>query len=138
MLEKIRNNPGSLSSYAFTWTSGSDIPSAATDCGTTSCTTAQMAAYDINQWVKELRGDAETQTVGNSTVNTGGLPEPAACVQYTTPAYVSVTVSWRGHKSMTTSSSMTSHCSALASTGLYGTNNTYMNVAHVGTYISPP
>lgn len=138
LLEKIRNNPHSLSRYVFTWISGAELPVAASDCAAARCTTTQMAAYDINQWVRELRGDAETQTIDNSTVNTGGLPDPAVCVQYIVPTFVSVTISWRGHKSMMASSSMTGHCSALANTGLYGTDNTYMNIAHLGTYISPP
>jgi type IV pilus assembly protein PilV len=65
------------------------------DCGVDTCTTAEIASYDLWHWEQQLDGASET--VGGA--NAGGLLEPTVCIDG--PAgggdgIYEVAISWRG------------------------------------------
>ncbi|MBP8924750.1 MAG: type IV pilus modification protein PilV [Pseudomonadales bacterium] len=102
IVERIRVNPGSAVAYDTGGGAlgGGTIVTMPTDCTTQSCSTAQMAAWDLWEWERRLDGaairDADTNSVG-------GLIEPHGCIVFqsaggTLPntGKLRVVVSWRG------------------------------------------
>ena len=96
IVERMRNNRGSLASYLATV--GGGTITAAPDPACTAgapCTDLELAGHDLWQWEQSLDGAAEVR--GSS--NTGGLQLATGCI--TGPAggvagVYSVTVAWRG------------------------------------------
>ena len=88
------------------------LDAAITDCGTYTCTTAQLAAYDIALWDGLLLGYSEAQVAGGAkvggivnargcvaqTADTSGTcpPAPSPSVPYTLT--VRVSVAWEGNE----------------------------------------
>ena len=54
-----------------------------TDCGTFTCLTAQLAAYDVAQWDGLLNGYSEAQVVGGARV--GGIVNARGCISEPVP-----------------------------------------------------
>lgn len=78
--ERIRVNSTAKSAYARAMASSY---AAGTDCDTTECTAAQMAAFDIQQWLAAVAAR---------------LPNSAGAIAYTagSPSRYAITVRWRG------------------------------------------
>lgn len=131
LAEKMRMNNGQLSAYVLDWSQGDTVPAAGTDCDAAVCTAAELAAYDVNQWITELQGAGEVRTVAGSNINTGGLLDPSACVT-NNAGMVTVAIAWKGFRAMTNPSSTT--CGA--DSGLYGVGNEHRQVMSIETYIS--
>ena len=81
-----------------------------TDCGTYTCTTAQLAAYDIALWDGILVGYSEAQVTGGAKV--GGIVNARGCidVKASTPgacpgqpptSTLRVSVAWQGNEDTT-------------------------------------
>lgn len=131
LIEKMRMNKGQLPAYVVDWKHGDAVPTAGTDCDSAACTAAQLAAYDINQWVTELEGAAEIKTISGSNTNTGGLLDPSACVSNNS-GMITVAIAWKGFRAMTNPTSST--CGE--GSGLYGASNEFRQVMSITTYIS--
>ena len=100
ILERMRSNPTELALYASlapvgTPVGGSSL-SAGTNCNAATCTTAQLAARDLYEWVELLRGASEK--IG--TVDVGGLVTPQACITHAS-GEVSVAIAWQGASELT-------------------------------------
>ncbi len=108
IIEKMRANPGSLDSYLTTGTGigGNTLSEPDANCSAQArCNTGQLAGYDMWQWEQALDGANEVREIAGEVVATGGLVNPAACIQ-TTPGSASaagkgtqafqITVAWRG------------------------------------------
>ena len=91
IVERIRSNPGARDNYLTDDAIALDEPS--TDCLTTTCTTDQIAAYDLWTWSQSLQGAAEQ--VDSSAV--GGLASPQGCIQTgANCGQYTVAITWRG------------------------------------------
>ncbi len=104
MIERIRVNPGSTAAYHTGMGGGAlgggTIVTLPTDCSAQSCSTDQMAAWDLWEWERRLDGTAIRDAGANSV---GGLIEPHGCIVFqsdgaTLPntGKLRVVVSWRG------------------------------------------
>lgn len=91
ILERMRSNPGQISAYRIVDTGGAGhrLPEPGADCDESSCTAAQLAAFDLWQWESRLLGEAEKY----SDDNAGGLVLPRACIT-TDGGEVVVEISW--------------------------------------------
>lgn len=132
LMERMRSNPTELTSYVMNWKYGDAALTAAKDCATNSCTTAELAAHDQAQWVNELRGVSESRVLidGNAAVQTGGVQQPSVCVT-NADGFVTVAIAWRGYQAL--SDPGVSTCGN--GTGLYGANNEYRQVLSLSSYI---
>lgn len=130
LAEKMRMNKSQLPAYVLDWPAN-DVPAADTDCDTADCTAAQLAAYDLDQWITELQGAAELREVAGSDISTGGLLDPSACVT-NNAGNVTIAIAWKGFRAMSNPSSST--CGE--DSGLYGAENEHRQVMSVTTYIS--
>lgn len=131
IITKMRANPSQLSAYEGQ-VLGAGKLAAPTSCENATCTTAQIAAWDLYQWEQSLMGTNEIATITNS--NAGGLDTPRGCIagpagggvgQYT------VSISWRGKTPLTNPGN---GCGA--GLGLYGNNDEYRRVLTITMYIS--
>ncbi|MBK7729228.1 MAG: type IV pilus modification protein PilV [Gammaproteobacteria bacterium] len=104
MVERIRVNPGSAAAYhtgiGTNALGGGTIVTLPTDCSAQSCSTAQMAAWDLWEWERRLDGAAIRDAGVNSV---GGLIEPHGCIVFESAGgsmpntgKLRVIVSWRG------------------------------------------
>lgn len=93
MLERIRNNPTALTSYAGSNIGGASIANEPSPSCTASasCTPAQRAAHDRWMWERSLDG----ANIRNGTVNVGGLINPSGCV-INDSGRVQVVIAWLG------------------------------------------
>lgn len=94
ILERMRGNPGQLSSYAQIEI-GSSAPAATGNCNTTPCSTVDLAAFDLRQWSELLAGVSEEVTITGVTSNAGGLVDSRACIEVE-GGVVTVAIAWRG------------------------------------------
>ncbi len=142
ILERMRANTGQLQYYASNSTAsgnglgGGTLSLPNPDCGSSSCSPAQMETYDLYAWEQAIDGASEL----NGTVKAGGLVSPSACI--TGPAgggagVYTVTIAWRGAVSMPDNNTSNT-CGA--NSGRYddGTNkNVYRRMVVIETYITP-
>jgi type IV pilus assembly protein PilV len=93
MLRRIQSNSLSANAYADANTADPNqvLTAPGTDCRSSECTSAQMAAYDLWQWERELRGALQRR----SGEWVGGLLSPLACIREE-GGVVTVVVSWEG------------------------------------------
>jgi len=99
MVERIRSNPLGAPAYETGVTDGAGMPgysgttSAAVQCVAGTCTADQLAAFDLQEWDRQLFGSSE-QLAGNKI---GGILGARGCVEQTddTTRYV-VSVTWQG------------------------------------------
>lgn len=95
MVERIRANPGARASYLTASLANQDATSATlgTDCAATTCTSTELAAYDVYLWGQKLLGVEEK----SGTTAAGGLLDPTGCIRQTGSIY-RVVVAWRGFR----------------------------------------
>jgi type IV pilus assembly protein PilV len=91
ILERMRSNPHQISAYRIVdaGDAGHRLPLPGADCDRSSCTAAQLAAFDLWQWESHLLGETEKYSDGNA----GGLVLPRACIT-TDGGEVVVAISW--------------------------------------------
>ncbi|MEZ5573468.1 MAG: type IV pilus modification protein PilV [Halioglobus sp.] len=100
MVERIRINPTVVADYdtAGTPLGDGDLTAPAQDCEATSCSAAQLAAYDLWVWDQELAGS----NIVVDGENVGGLIAPQGCITFTaengltSSGLLNVTIQWRG------------------------------------------
>ncbi len=135
LLERMRANPTALIDYlpAGTLGGGTRGQAAAIDCRAAGavCTPAELAAFDLWQWERQLDGMFELR----DGVATGGLVSPTACL--VGPGFggngeYSVAIAWRGLTEL--SNPAVNACGA--DSGLYGNNNAFRRVMVVRTFIN--
>lgn len=134
IIEKMRANPSQLSAYVGQVLGAGNLTKP-TDCSTAtaSCTTAQLATWDLYAWEQSLMGADEVNT--STTTNAGGLDSPRGCITGPTgggPGAYTISIAWRGKTPMTNPTSTT--CGN--GLGLYGTNEVFRRVLSVNLYIS--
>lgn len=91
LADRMQANPQGVSDGDYVFTSGSSIP-AYTDCSSTACTPAQVAANDINAWLTQMSAampaSASTAPMGQVVQNKDSSGNPDGT--YT------ITVQWSG------------------------------------------
>ena len=130
MMGRIRNNPGSLSSY-----SGKKVGPTATlgqqNCSST-CSATNLAAFDLYSWEQSLVGTDEIATNAGVQTNAGGLVNPTGCITVN-GNQVTVAIAWRG--SQVLSNPTVNTCGEGA--GLYGTADAQRQVLVLQSYVAP-
>ncbi len=119
------------------------------NCGAlgTTCTPAELAAYDLWEWERLLDGHNKITPQGESNVATGGLVDPAACVFGPAAGgagFYQVVIVWRsttesvnpvfGGTSPTPEEANTNSCGN--ATNQYGPDNVNRRVLSMTTFIS--
>jgi type IV pilus assembly protein PilV len=97
MVERMRANASAKSSYII---SDATAQTLGTDCSlaNATCSSADLAAFDVYQWGSKLLGAEETDAAGNVT---GGLVNPTGCITYdSTRKVYRVAVAWRGYSAL--------------------------------------
>jgi type IV pilus assembly protein PilV len=91
LLERIHANPAHVQAYRVgaIGAAGHSLPGPAVDCGSTACTGAELAAFDLWQWEARLHGG------GGEQAGTGGLVSPRACIAGEGVEVV-LAISWSG------------------------------------------
>lgn len=105
LIERMRANRGQLTLYVpggstRTIDETSGLSAQACDSGT-QCSSAQLAAHDLNAWWRGLDGAAEQVVTGSGAgatrSNAGGLRAPTGCIsRATNSCRVVVAIAWRG------------------------------------------
>ena len=117
ILARMRSNHKEIASYVVEEV-GADALPVESDCRLESCSRRQLAAYDLSEWTSLLIGNAETVSIDDSEVQSGGLVLPRACIRNSS-GRVSITIAWRGVGKLISDAS--SDCAE--TTGLYGPGN---------------
>ena len=154
LLERMRLNSGFVSSTTAvasvtplqfyveengTRTMSYDTPLPTTpDCTATPCTDyATLAAWDLVQWQRSLRGELETNDAGN----VGGLVQPIACLTGPGPGAAGtysgryrLAIAWRGQTKLT---SQLSQNDCGIKSGFYGANDEFRRILVVESYLAP-
>ena len=102
IVNRMKLNRSELSSYAGTY---SGVRTAVKSCETNICTTSETLSWDQYQWDQPLIGTSER--VGSQ--NVGGLDSAIACITENAGA-VSVTITWRGIRELSSSAKASSDC----------------------------
>lgn len=95
IFERMRANPDVLDDYevAAVGSAARSLPTAPDpQCiGSTDCTAAELAAWDLWEWERALNG-------GTTSNSVGGLVNPTGCITLSGPArrLVSVEIAWQG------------------------------------------
>jgi len=123
IIEKMRNNPASLNTYAGNDVGGGSIAAEPVqDCSAAkNCTSAQLADHDRWLWEQEIDG-AAVQESGNKK---GGLVQAKGCIT-NNAGQVQVVIAWRG-------SEKTSDAGVV---GACGTANSHRRQLVVNTFIN--
>lgn len=99
LLERLRSNRVALAGYATAGVgegSGSQSPVPLADCNVSTCSPAELNAWDMWQWEQALDG---VSTSGQA----GGLVRPTACVTVS-GRQVTVEIAWQGFRPVSTPS----------------------------------
>lgn len=145
ILERMRANTGQLQFYASnsmtngTGLGGGTLSLPTPDCGSLSCSPAQMEAYDLYQWEQAIDGASEL----NGTTKAGGLVTPTACI--TGPAgggagVYTVAIAWRGSVSMPNTNTNTCGVNSGRYDDTSGSTTlkaAYRRIVVIQTYITP-
>jgi type IV pilus assembly protein PilV len=93
MIERMRSNKDQLDAYVVTniGDESSLLGAPTTNCGTTSCTPAELAEYDLVDWESLLVGASEKL----GSANAGGLVSPRACISLSGRT-VTIAIAWLG------------------------------------------
>jgi len=108
MIERIRRNPAGIAVYDIGLTSplgggseGDDEPDP--NCNSSTCTSDQLAAFDLWAWERLLDGTSATVVDGEGEVsNTVGMRNVRACVEFTADTgktntgIVDIVLQWQG------------------------------------------
>jgi len=136
IVERMRANPGVLSTYLTTGVGGGTQTAPARDCGAgVSCSPLQLAAFDIYEWEQAIDGISESRTISGTLTQTGGLVNPAGCIAGPAgggPGIYTVTIVWRGLAELNNTSA--SNCGALS--GNFGASLEFRRILSFNTYIS--
>ena len=114
IIERMRANRNQLDGYLNPLGAAQAVPG--TSCKTGTCTTAQLATFDLWEWEQAING-ANEQIGGN---NAGGLVNPIGCIAG--PAgggdgIYTITVAWQGVTALA-NPNVVNVCGA----GMYGAN----------------
>lgn len=145
ILERMRANTGQLQFYATnslsngTGLGGGTLSLPNPDCGSATCSPAQMETYDLYEWEQSLDGASEL----NGTTKAGGLVTPTACI--TGPpgggaGVYTVAIAWRGSVSMPNTNTNTCGTGSGRYDDTSGTTtvaNGFRRIVVIETYITP-
>lgn len=97
IIEKMRNNPGALATYAGAAVGGGTISAEPSpNCSATDpCSASQMAVHDRWLWEQAIDGIAIKQ----GSVKAGGLVQPTGCISNTN-GQVRVVLAWYGAEAL--------------------------------------
>lgn len=129
IIERMRANTGELDVYVDDIL-GEPRATPAVMCTTNTCTTEELAAFDVWQWQQAINGVAELS--GNTS--TGGLVNPTGCIEGLAAGgqgTYTITIAWEGVNELVNTNKST------CGTGSYGDNNEYRRILQVTTYIAP-
>lgn len=93
ILARMRVNSEVLDAYAVD-DIGVEEPLAVDDCSSDVCSNFQLAASDIYQWSRSLRGEQEHVVIDGRDIASAGLVDARACIK-NDAGIVSVSISWR-------------------------------------------
>lgn len=142
LLERMRSNPQQLQAYVLDNAAPPEAASPAVpDCSRSAiaeaagvrCSPAELAAFDLEEWLQLLAGAATVATSGGQQRPVAGLLESRACVAVSS-GRVSVAIAWRGLEPM--ASSAESSCGAGG--GWYGPADELRRVLVMHSWIAPP
>ena len=131
ILERMRGNPNELTSYVIKEMGGSAL-GAAINCNKSSCSTNDLAAFDLYEWSGLLAGASEQITIAGITSYAGGLVDSRACIAVQ-DGFVTVAIAWRGAKDSTNPSA--SNCGQMS--GLYGASHEKRRLLLVKSFVGP-
>lgn len=136
LLERIRSNPGQVEAYVVTDLGDEGSPPPAADCRASSCSPAEMAAYDLYDWHRLLTGVSETVTVSGTTLHAGGLVEPRACVTHSA-GNIKLAIAWRGigEQDSATDTSAVGGSDCGLGAGLYGPGDRQRRLLVITSYV---
>jgi type IV pilus assembly protein PilV len=129
IIERMRSNPGELPGYVVNEL-GSTPVSFTSDCSSTPCDPAQLAARDLFEWNELLQGASEQVVIGGNASNAGGLVASRACITNNAGNIV-VAIAWKGTSELTNPAGST--CGEAS--GLYGAANEQRRLLVMTTYI---
>jgi type IV pilus assembly protein PilV len=131
LLEKLRANSSSLTSYTSTGLGGGSINSeptpACNNSSTAKCSTTELAQHDLWAWERSIDGASE---LSSSASLVGGLLNPTACVSIS-GRMVTIALAWEGYQEI--SNPGTNSCGA--GSGKYGTADAKRQLLVVNSYI---
>lgn len=127
IIEKMRNNPAALATYAGAAVGGNTISTEPSPNCTSAnpCTATQMAAHDRWLWEQALDGVAIKQ----GSTKAGGLLQPKGCVSNTN-GQVRVVLAWYGAESLSDTGAASGGVSTCGAAGDHRRQiviNTYIN-----------
>ncbi len=131
ILERMRGNPGELTSYAVKEVGSSALP-ATVNCNTSWCSTADLAAFDLYEWSGLLAGVSERITIAGVTSYAGGLVDSRACIAVQDGS-VTVAIAWRGAEDSANPGG--SKCGQAS--GLYGASHERRRLLLVKSFVGP-
>jgi len=146
LVERMRANPGGLDTYtangAGRTLTGTTLSADSSNClgASVNCNYATMSMYDLKEWEQALAGVTETKVIDGTTVNTGGLTSPTACISGPDGGngLYTISIAWRGMTRL--SNPGIDGCGS--TTSLYHfqgtTDNSYRRVISMQTYIIVP
>ena len=129
IIERMRANPDQLGVYVDD-TLGAARATPTVNCTAASCTTQQLAEFDVWQWQQAINGVAEL----SGGVSTGGLVNPTGCIEGIAAGgqgSYTVTIAWEGVEELVNSNA------SACGTGKYGTDNVRRRILQITTYIAP-
>lgn len=129
ILERMRGNSGELASYAVSEV-GSSALTATISCISSSCSTKDLAAFDLHEWSGLLAGASEKITIAKNNVYAGGLLDSRACIAVE-DGLVTVAIAWRGLDDSI--NPVAANCGQ--GSGLYGASNERRRLLLVKSYI---
>lgn len=136
IVERMRANPGSLSTYLTTGLGGGTLSAPAQDCGAgLACAPLQLAVFDLYEWEQAIDGVSESRSIGGTPTNTGGLGSPMGCINGPLtggPGIYTITIVWRGLRDLTNANAEL--CGSTS--GNYGTSLEFRRILSFSTYIS--
>ena len=98
MLVRMRSNSSVLQDYVVQ-NFGEPSASESEACRVGLCSKSELAANDLNEWGRLLRGENERAMIGGVDIYTGGLVSPLACIE-NDAGHVRVTISWLGRSNL--------------------------------------
>lgn len=133
IIERMRANPDQLDVYVDD-ALGALRPAPGVDCRTDTCTSTELADFDVWQWQQAIAGVAEQATIGGVATSTGGLVNPTGCIEGIAAGgqgLYTVTIVWESVTELDSASD------SLCGDGNYGADNDFRRIIQVATYIAP-
>lgn len=137
LMERVRANSTQAGLVAYTGTptlgAGSQGANPPVNCRTQSCTTTQVAFFDLWDWERQI--DGTTETIAADGSNVGGLDSPRVCISGPgggASGIYTIIIAWRGAANLPDNTANT--CGA--TTGLYGTANEYRRSLTITAFLA--